>query len=164
MEILIDELRKAVENNLYFIAINITLTIPDICSALESENGKTRGTKYIRWVDTYFADKYDGFINGEDIWKIRCSSLHQGKYDYDNPRFEKIIFQIDRNGSSIHSNIMKNAFHLDVRIFVEDMIDSYHKWREKNKNNSFVAVNSSKGFKYYKEGVPGLGNVGSFIG
>ena len=93
MQILINELKGAFENNLWFIAINISLTIPDICSALESENGKTDGTKYKNWINTYLVQKYNNFITGDDIWKLRCASLHQGKFNHDCPRFNKIIFQ-----------------------------------------------------------------------
>ena len=83
MEQIIKELRQLIYTPLHLTALNIALTIPDICASLESEDGKTSGEKYRQWVDKYFSPKYIGWIVGEDIYKLRCSCLHQGKLDHD---------------------------------------------------------------------------------
>lgn len=160
MKILVSELKQAVENNLWFVAINIALTIPDICSALESENGQTVSKKYIKWVDTYLVHKYNNFITGEDIWKLRCASLHQGKFNHDNPRFSKILFQIPFNGNSggMHNNILGGTLQLNAMIFVNDIINSYEKWLITNKENNFISTNLEKSFTIYES------KVGIFIG
>jgi len=86
MENLINELKSALDNGLYQIALNTALIIPDISSAVESENGQTNGTKYKEWFDKYVAPKYNGNVSGEDVYKIRCASLHQGKLNHDYPK------------------------------------------------------------------------------
>ncbi len=58
MEILINELKSCLANGMYLTAINTSLIIPDICSALESENGETTGAKYKNWFNTYVSNKY----------------------------------------------------------------------------------------------------------
>ena len=164
MEIIIEELKIAIYNKLFFLAINISLTIPDICAALESENGQTSGTKYKNWVDTYLSPKYDGFISGDDIYKIRCASLHQGKFDHDNPRFEKIAFQIPEEGLFFHNNIFGKTLQLNAGTFIADVIESYNEWKIANSNNETVKTNALAGFRIYDEGYPGLANFGHFIG
>lgn len=160
MQILIYELKKATENNLWFLAINIALTVPDICSALESENGQTDGDKYRNWVNKYLVHKYNGFITGDDIWKLRCASLHQGKFNHDNPRFNKVIFQVPFNGNSggMHNNIIGGTLQLNAMIFVTDIINSYEEWLINNKENSFIQTNLEKSFSFYES------KVGIFIG
>lgn len=160
MQILIYELKKATENNLWFVAINIALTIPDICSALEYENGQTDGVKYKNWINTYLVKKYNNFITGNDIWKLRCASLHQGKFNHDYPKFSKIIFQVpfDGDNGGMHNNIIGNTLQLNAKIFITDIIESYGEWLLFNKENNFVKNNLEKSFSFYES------KMGMFIG
>lgn len=158
LDLLILDLKNCLSQRLFFAALDISLTIPDICSALESNNGQTDGNKYMKWVDTYFAPKYNGFINGSDIWKLRCASLHQGKINHDKPKFDRIIFQIP-NSSDLHCNIIGgNTFVLNIQSFVNDMIKSRSEWIALNMSNKNIAKNYENCFKYQQT------SVGNFIG
>lgn len=53
MHDLLEQIEKALECNLYYLALQSTLALPDICGALESENGQANRTKYINWYNTY---------------------------------------------------------------------------------------------------------------
>ena len=40
MDILLDEIEKALNEEMYLVALQATLALPDICGALEAEDGK----------------------------------------------------------------------------------------------------------------------------
>ncbi len=49
---IIDEVNKSLDNNLYFAALSLVLTIPDICGKAEYPN-KGVGERYITWFDEH---------------------------------------------------------------------------------------------------------------
>ena len=53
MELILKEIERALDAKLYYLALQASLTLPDICGALQSDNGKATGDKYIAWYDTY---------------------------------------------------------------------------------------------------------------
>ena len=46
---LIDDIRAALENDLYFVALNSALTLPDICGKVEYPYEKSSKKRYIDW-------------------------------------------------------------------------------------------------------------------
>ena len=47
---IIDEIEKALSHDLYFAALNLALTLPDICGKAEYPNLRT-GERYKKWYD-----------------------------------------------------------------------------------------------------------------
>jgi hypothetical protein len=44
-------IRQSVENKNWYAALYLSLTLPDICARLESDNGKTNRAKFVAWFD-----------------------------------------------------------------------------------------------------------------
>lgn len=154
MKILIKELETALSSELYYSALISALIIPDICSALESESGQTSGAKYKAWFDKYLSNRYDGFVTGEDIYKVRCALLHQGKLNHDNPNYQRILFQPPGKGPILHKNIIEGALNLNLEIFVNDIIAGYYQWEESCGDKEHVKVNSEHSINLYPNGFP----------
>ena len=152
MELLINELEFCLSNKMFIVSLNIALTIPDICSALQSENGCTTGKKYANWVDKYISPKYNQSITGDDVYKLRCASLHQGKFNHDFPKFEKIIFIIPSN-NYLHRLTINNSYALDVFTFITDIIEGYKEWKKDNSLNENVTKNSIESFTFHPKGL-----------
>mgnify|MGYP000045588277 CR=1 FL=1 len=159
MEELIKELKLSIENKLYFTSINTALIIPDICSALQSSNGRTNGKKYSNWFNEFVSDKYTNILYGSDVYKLRCASLHQGKFNYDYDNYDRILFQ-PSIGGTIHNCIFENnggiiekALILNIETFINDIIIGYSVWLEKMKLNPFYEINLKQSFKYNPLGV-----------
>lgn len=91
MEELLRQVRKAVENDLYYLALHVTLAIPDICGALSSQNGETNKAKYVDWFAKNLSGKYK-MLDGETCYYYRCSVLHQGRSQHRKSRFHRILF------------------------------------------------------------------------
>jgi hypothetical protein len=154
MERLILELEQALKNQFYFLSLNSALVIPDICSALESSDGKTSGQKYKKWFETYCGKEYDSYLIGDDIYKIRCASLHQGKLNHDNSNFEKIIFQVpDNRNNTAHLVKINNSLIISLEIFIKDIIDGYNIWYAKVKNDPQYIKNLENSFKVANQGL-----------
>lgn len=76
MEEFIRQIRLASGAGLYYLALWGALTLPDICGALGSENGRATGPKYKAWIEEFIPALKDG---AADIYGLRCSMLHQGR-------------------------------------------------------------------------------------
>lgn len=113
---LIEEIQKALKAELYFSALTLALTLPDICGKAaypELQNGKKR---YIKWFDEHIGDfekppefpyppsdkemeidkkflsaaKELPYLSGKVMYSLRCSVLHEG-----NPNINHEQCQID---------------------------------------------------------------------
>ena len=95
---LITEINEALSHNLYFAALSLVLTLPDICGKAEyPEKGST--SRYKLWYDEYIG-KYekgpsiDGvpdmpYLSGEIVYNFRSSLFHQGNPNLDNHEYKK---------------------------------------------------------------------------
>ena len=91
---IIDEIEKALSHDLYFAALNLALTLPDICGKAEHPNLRT-GERYKKWYDENVGvtekppkctedEPEMPYLSGEVVYSLRCSLLHEG-----NPNLQK---------------------------------------------------------------------------
>ena len=71
-----DEMTRCVDGKCYWALLHIVLVLPDICAAMETDNGDTSPSKYQNWCKRYLADK---LIKPGDWYRMRCVILHQGR-------------------------------------------------------------------------------------
>ncbi|HHU0040342.1 TPA: hypothetical protein ACT9LS_003088 [Legionella pneumophila] len=129
----LDQISKGIEANLYYLALFASLSIPDICGALGSENGKSRRDKYINWFNENVGNPKNYNLSGEDCYHLRCAMLHQGKTTHDRSGFQRVIFvEPSPRLIILHNNIINNALNIDVQIFCSDLIEAAKKWFERN--------------------------------
>jgi hypothetical protein len=55
MEVILREIERALVLQLYYLAVAMCLTLPDICAALEADDGETSGARYKAWYNTNLA-------------------------------------------------------------------------------------------------------------
>jgi hypothetical protein len=72
---LVSQVRAAANADLYYLALFGVLVLPDICGALDSDNGRASGPKYKDWVRKNVPQQAG---QAEEIYGLRCSLLHQG--------------------------------------------------------------------------------------
>lgn len=129
MQDIIQQVRAANKAGLYYVSLFSALALPDICAALESENGEASKTKFIVWFETHIAPRYNGFLDGESCYYFRCSMLHQGSTNHPRDRYSRIIFlEPGNSGMVLHNNILNEALNIDVRIFCEDVCAAVERW------------------------------------
>lgn len=154
MEDFLQQIEKALSYNLYYIALQSTLTLPDICGALQSTDGTATKAKYIDWYNTYFLKKT--FLSADDCYYFRCSNVHQGKTTHQNSTYSRILFVEPSEKKSIvlNNNIINGALNIDVNIFCTDMIASVRNWLTLVKNDQTFQKNYSSFIKRYPNGLP----------
>lgn len=98
---ILDDAKKCIENGIYIGALDIALTIPDICGNIEYPD-TTVGYRYKKWFaenvskeesqltyNEYRVPNISPAYDACTIYKLRCSFLHEGEplTDYLNNRF-----------------------------------------------------------------------------
>lgn len=89
---LVQDIREALENELYFVALSSALTLPDICGKAAYPDERSSRKRYISWYDEKIGkyeknpeDKDDmPYLSGEVIYSLRCSLLHEGNPNMKN--------------------------------------------------------------------------------
>lgn len=95
---LISETRKALDAELFHVALQSALTIPDICACVEYPKLKDNiAERYIQWCeahlecckDTYYRENSTPRISGEAIYNLRNNVLHAGHLDVEKRKFKR---------------------------------------------------------------------------
>ena len=166
MNNIILEIESALRMGLYNIALQSTLAIPDICGALSSKDGNASGPNYKDWFNKNVSILYDDCLDGEVVYTLRCSLLHQGKFTHPKQKYDRIIFQPpNKNRIVIHKMIAKmndeNVLTLNLNTFCEDILLSAKIWSFRNKDTEIYKNNSinliqtdSNGYNNIIKGLP----------
>lgn len=140
--------------NLYYLSLFTALAIPDICGAIDSEDGLATKEGFIQWFDKYVGSRYAGFLTGEDCYYFRCSILHQGSTQHSRSGYLRILFVEPSATSNVfHCNVMNDALNIDVRVFCMDIIQGALAWLHEVEDNSRFARNYAKFVKRYPDGL-----------
>lgn len=134
---MIDDINRALENEAYFAALALALTLPDICGKAKYPNENNR-KRYISWYDEYVS-KYEQcpcdicqknkmpYLSGEVVYQLRNSFLHQGTPNVDKNKirnefnkFDKFILVIEeKNEFDIYADAslvgMERVYIVNVR-------------------------------------------------
>ena len=96
---IIQDIRGALANNLFFVALNSALTLPDICGKAEYPSERNSKKRYIDWYDKeigYYErnPRQNGieempYLSGEVIYSLRCAMLHSGEPNICGDRVKK---------------------------------------------------------------------------
>lgn len=169
MEELFSQAEKAADAGLWYIALMAALAIPDICGAMESEDGRAHESKYIPWFDTYVGEQYlyrneDGQVlhsdfDGSDCYKLRCSILHQGRGERGDTRYELVAFvpmgpvivalpSIDYYGRPFSLAI------IGIAPFVKAVVAGGRKWLAAKQDSPEFKANFDRFVQARPEGVP----------
>lgn len=103
---IIEEIKVALDNECYIVALMSALTLPDICGKSAYPRMGT-GERYKKWCDTYVYPKTPHsnendknldcglpYVTGEVIYSLRCFLLHQGSADIKNEKCEIEDFEL----------------------------------------------------------------------
>src|ERR1700759_3776863 len=75
IEMILSEIERAIRFEFYYLAIALSLTLPDICCALRSPIAKTDDRLYRKWVKKYLR-RLPG-LAPLDCWSLRCGVVHE---------------------------------------------------------------------------------------
>lgn len=103
---IVAEIKVALDNECYMVALMGALTLPDICGKSAYPKLGT-GERYKKWCDTYVYPKTQHIdekgsdmdcgitpLSGKIIYSLRCSLLHQGSTDIEGEKCEVEDFEL----------------------------------------------------------------------
>lgn len=162
MESLLMQILIAVKGQQYFIALFPTLTLPDICGAIDAVDGRATGARYMAWFDKYVGHKYrdaDGepTLTGEVCYYYRCSLLHQGRSAHPKSKFTRVIFVPSKTvtGWSVHNNVLVGVLQIDIEQFCLDVSDGVKQWLRDVRGTDLFKRNYEEFIRYRPNGLPG---------
>lgn len=153
MKDLLDQIERALDANLYLLALLGSLVIPDICGAVGSEDGRADRKKYINWFTKYAANICP-FLSGEDCWRFRCSLLHQGSSQDKWSSYSRVLFVEPTATTNIfHCNVLNDALNIDIRIFCLGMVAAARRWLDEVQGTELFKRNMQKFMQRYPNGL-----------
>jgi len=122
-----DEVDRCRQGKCYWALLHLLIVLPDICGALESDNGEANRDKYKRWCERYIADF---LISSEEWYDIRCVLLHQGRTQGKRGKRYKVysFSQPNMNGSKVHRKVIDGVLHLDVDEIAKEFLKGMREW------------------------------------
>jgi len=154
------QVRAAASTSLYYLALEGTLVIPDMCAALDATDGRTTGALYIDWFNQHVAQNYVSYselwFSGEDCYGLRCAMLHQARLK--PPRGARVIFLEPGGSTRMHKTHMKSAiapdaFCIDIQMFADEMLDSAEAWLSVAEQTPVYQANYAEAMKRYPFGL-----------
>jgi len=130
MQNIINSARATTEQENWYAALFVSLALPDICVALESD--KTDGNKYAEWLERNLP-QYKGFLSGNDCYALRYALLHRGKDDiadqYKREILEHYVFLTSGSHCNlfrecVFNEVKKSFLQLNVGRFCNDLCDA----------------------------------------
>lgn len=97
----INDIRKALDNDCWYSALALALTLPDICGEIEFTHISSVGKRYREWYlkhiqnNGYYTITHnkDILFTSEECYQLRCSFLHSHSYDIENSYLNESVKQ-----------------------------------------------------------------------
>jgi hypothetical protein len=133
------EIDGAISAKLYYVALVATLTLPDLCGALMSEDGRSTKERYKNWYNANLAHDFT-FMTADHCYSLRCGMIHQGRAKLLGGGFDRVIFVPPMPGV-FHNNIMKGALQFDIFIFCNSFTNAVARWWQRERESEVVIKN-----------------------
>jgi hypothetical protein len=136
-------LEHAVNSENWYAAMTLSLTLPDICGAIDKPGKYNSRERYSEWFDRFLGGEYsmtkpDGsrnyFMTGGDCYALRCAFLHEGSADVSKKRAENIVkdtFILHHSKVvALHKIRQGGKLLIDMKVFCFDIISGVTKWEQ----------------------------------
>src|SRR5271165_6119178 len=88
---LVNEIMACLRHERWYAGLVLTLMLPDVCAALESNNGMSSGERYKAWFDAWLQTKLHK-LSADDLYSLRCGAAHEAKFKHKNMKYKQGIF------------------------------------------------------------------------
>jgi len=154
---IIDDISRALDNEAYFAALTLVLTLPDICGKAQYPEAGV-GKRYIDWYDEHIG-KYEQcpcehckevqmpYLSGEVVYSLRNSMIHQGTPNISKKDIKNNSNKIDHFVLAIEK---KNEF--DIYVDSSGILSSNYndvttrEYRVNVRRLCLIICSSSKGY------------------
>jgi hypothetical protein len=152
------EIEAALKHGLYYLAVTMALTMPDVCATLEDPRAYSGYNEYCAWYNKNLAQVFP-FMSAEDCYSLRCGVVHQGGMGLKTKRkmYSRVIFTLPSpEGSSAHNCVFNTMLQFDAIEFCRSITASVRLWYRTNSTDPIVAKNLGGVVRFYPHGIGGL--------
>lgn len=162
VETILEDIERALDVGAFYLAIAVSVSLPDICGALETEDGASHPNRYKDWFARYLADELE--LSAEDLLSMRHGILHQGHFGSQR-NLPRILFSGPGGKAEIH-NIgyiiwpagspeapPDQTLCLDTRTFCKTILKAVRRWRADSAENPNVQKNLPRLLRRRPEGL-----------
>jgi hypothetical protein len=162
MEPILQEIEKALNAKLYYLAIVLAVTLPDICAALEASDGRTSSTRYKAWYKADLAGKV-WFLTEDDCYSLRCGVVHQGQFGVAGSQYDRVAFFMPHpdpsrtlviRGTRFGTAPNEIIYTYSAVEFCQHIIDAVRLWAANKTSDVNVQKNLPKLIQYRPNGMP----------
>jgi hypothetical protein len=147
---LLDEINRAAEQDFPFLAVAMTVALPDVCVSLISDDGRTCPERYKQWCIDNLGQEFS-FVTPEDLYSMRCGVLHNGRFGDMKHNVARIIFALP--GTPAFTDCRANdAYFYSVVEFCQNFTTAVRGWYEANKAHPNVQSNLPRLMQYHEGG------------
>jgi hypothetical protein len=148
---ILDEIELALDAKFFYLAIALTTTLPDMCAALISDDGRSEPRRYKAWLDENRGDKFS-FLTAKDFYSLRCGVVHQGRLGDLQHDIKRVVFLLPGRGTIINGQI-NDAYVYSAVDFCHDLMDIVRAWYETHSDDPNVVKNVPNLVRYRPDGM-----------
>jgi hypothetical protein len=146
---ILSDITRSIDAGLYYPALVVALTIPEICVALcWDRDMMVREKHYAAFIDEYTTEGSLPRIGLDGIacYRLRCGVIHRGRAG-GHPKFptSHVIFTVPGGGARLHAFTIeageKSATMLDLSSFCSAMIHAAIAWYDRHQTHQKVVEN-----------------------
>lgn len=149
-----EEIERALDADLHYVALIGALTLPAIAAALEATSGMPNSDSYRSWCERWFLEEYPE-IASHDLYMLRCGvDAHLPTGFIGQRPYERLLFTLPTvSGISVHCSILGGALVLDLKTFCRDLIQAFDAWYGEMGTDPVVQKNMPRIMQYRNKGM-----------
>jgi hypothetical protein len=156
MQLLIDQMQRASDQGLYLAALMVGLSLPDMCGAIGSDNGRASGSKYRKWTTDNMSYSSD---HADALYAFRCSLRHQGSAYPDRGSVPMAFVEPTNGAPQIHlvTTVVgdgQSVVWMSVPVFVDEVGHAATRWLAAHSATRTVQRNMERFVRRRPEGLP----------
>lgn len=133
----------------------MAVALPDICGALQSENGKALQERYESWCHDNLKAGFENWTP-KDLYSLRCGMLHQGRVSGLKHGVKRVVLMPKGRNRVIDCMSDDGTSVYSVVEFCLNMNRAVVAWYEANQHDANVKRNMQE-LMQYRSGAHGVG-------
>ena len=167
----VDAAQQCVATKNWYAALTLSLTLPDICSALEDPGPGKVAKRYTDWCRRYLEPKFTAnvgypstpkvFLSAENLFQARNSIVHEGspeiiegkRKELDRFEFFSEGGHMNYVGGNTYNGVLEPSYlQLRVDLFCEAIFAAVLKWEQDVAQNQAIQTEMKKLLKINSPG------------
>ncbi len=115
-----EEVKLCIRRRCWWALLHVLVVLPDICAAMESDDGRASARRYRDWCNRYL----DGSIlSPDDRYDLRCRVLHQGTTRASQGKYESYSFVYSEYLETHRKHTLDLVAPGDLALDLEELAD-----------------------------------------